>query len=224
MKTIEIAGAAHTPRAALDAVTRRYVGLNLFKIDIARVQRDSALPWVSRIEIEKKLPDTLRINVVERTPVALRAQRRARCGTSTSTASTFAELSPRSATPICRSSRDAMPAAELRAHALQLRRATLRARDPQLYSRISEVRPIAPRRLRAVRPRARRGRLRQRRATSRRSGASLYAIVAGRAARPRRHRIRGPPFRRPHRRQTGSPDHDRRHRRSRRCRPRQITN
>ena len=72
VKHIEIAGAVHTPRAAIDSITQRYIGLNLFKIDIARVQHDlGSLPWIQRIAIEKKIPDTLRINVLERTPVAI---------------------------------------------------------------------------------------------------------------------------------------------------------
>src|SRR5207248_8843834 len=72
VRNIEIAGAVHTQRAAIEAVTRRYIGLNLFHIDIARVQSDlHSLAWIQRIAIEKKVPDTLRINVVERVPVAL---------------------------------------------------------------------------------------------------------------------------------------------------------
>jgi cell division protein FtsQ len=72
VKTIEIDGARHTPRAALDAITRQYVGMNLFKIDIGRVRRDlGALAWVRHVDIEEKVPDTLRIRIVERTPVAL---------------------------------------------------------------------------------------------------------------------------------------------------------
>src|SRR5689334_23055276 len=62
VRTIEIDGAVHTPRAALDHLTKQYVGLNLFQIDLARVQHDlGGLGWVRRIDIEKKLPDTLRI-------------------------------------------------------------------------------------------------------------------------------------------------------------------
>src|SRR5436309_10156413 len=72
VKTIEIAGTTHTPRAAIDAVTQQYIGANLFRIDISRLQADlRRLGWVKRIEAEKKLPDTLRIRIVERTAVAL---------------------------------------------------------------------------------------------------------------------------------------------------------
>ena len=74
VKAIEIVGATHTPRAAIDAVTNQYIGANLFRIDIARLQADlRRLGWVKRIEAEKKLPDTLRIRIVEREAVALAA-------------------------------------------------------------------------------------------------------------------------------------------------------
>ena len=69
---IELLGAAHTTRADLDLVTARYLGTNLFQIDIARLQGDlRTLPWVSRVAVEKKLPDTLRIRIDERVPFAL---------------------------------------------------------------------------------------------------------------------------------------------------------
>ena len=67
LKTIEVSGAVHTPRAAVDNVTRAYVGGNLFKLDIATVQNDlGKLGWVRRIEAEKKLPDTLRVRCCSR--------------------------------------------------------------------------------------------------------------------------------------------------------------
>src|SRR6266849_3122165 len=51
VKHIGVVGAVHTPRAQVDAITQRYVGLNLFKIDIARVQHDlGSLPWIARID------------------------------------------------------------------------------------------------------------------------------------------------------------------------------
>lgn len=139
---IEIEGAKHTPRAALDLVTRRYVGLNLFRIDIGRVQRDlGGLGWVSRVDIEKNLPDTLRIKITERTPVAL-----ARAGTRLfyvdEQGAAFAELSPRSGD-------DDLPVIT-DAHGPELARAIallreLRATDREIYSRVSEVRPVPPR-------------------------------------------------------------------------------
>jgi len=142
VKDVEITGAKHTPRAALASVTSGYTGTNLFKIDIARVQNDlRGLSWVSRIDIEKKLPNTLRINVTERTPVALvRAGDRIQYVDEQGV--TFAELSPEVGD-------DDLPLIA-NADGVELQRAVtfvraLRTSDPLLYSRISEVHPIAPR-------------------------------------------------------------------------------
>lgn len=142
VRTIEFDGAVHTPRAALDQATQPYVGLNLFQIDIARVQNDlGTLGWVRRIGIEKKLPDTLRIKITERKPVAL-----TRVGEVLKyvdeEGAAFAELSPNVGDddlPLIVDARDS----EL-ARSVQLLIA-LRAKDPELYSRISEVWPIPPR-------------------------------------------------------------------------------
>ena len=141
VKTIEIAGTTHTPRAAIDAITRQYIGANLFGIDIARLQADlRPLGWVKRIEAEKKLPDTLRIRVVERVPVALLSAE-GRISYVDETGTPFAELSP--------SVGDGDLPLITNAAGSELARCVsllgdLRARDPQVYSRISEVRPVAP--------------------------------------------------------------------------------
>ncbi|HEY2094614.1 MAG TPA: FtsQ-type POTRA domain-containing protein [Thermoanaerobaculia bacterium] len=142
VRHIEIAGAVHTQRAAIESITHRYLGLNLFKIDIARVQSDlHSLPWIQRIAIEKKVPDTLRINVVERVPVAL-AMRDGTLQYVDATGAVCGELSPAvgdSDLPVVRD-----------AEGSELVRSVqfiddLRAKDPVVYSRIGEVRPIAPR-------------------------------------------------------------------------------
>jgi cell division protein FtsQ len=168
LKKIDVAGAVQTPRAAIDEVTKSYAGTNLFRLDITRLQESlQRLPWVSRVEIEKNLPDTLHIRVVERVPVALLqmessqtpaisdqrpANSELRSATSDPRPATlryvdergvaFAQLSStvgdRDLPVIC----DASGAELVRAVTL-LR--TLRAGDPQLFSRISEVRPVAPR-------------------------------------------------------------------------------
>ena len=142
VKHIEIEGAAHTPRAAIDRVAQNYVGLNLFQIDIERVQRDlGGLGWISRINIEKKLPDTLRIKIIERKPVAL-----VRVGERLTYADEqgvpFASLSVAAGDDDLPLITDATGPEIARAVAL-LR--DLRARDREIYSRISEVRPVAPR-------------------------------------------------------------------------------
>ncbi len=141
VKNIEVSGAAHTSREALDAVTSAFVGVNLFKIDIDHVQRElRALPWVSHIEIEKKLPDTLRIRVTERTPWAL-----VKTGSTLRYADEngvpFAPLSPSVGDPDLPVI--TAPDAADRQRCAQLIR-DLHQHDPLLYSRISEVRPVAP--------------------------------------------------------------------------------
>ncbi len=148
VKAIEVTGAVHTPRGELDAVTSQYIGLNLFQIDIARVQNDMrSLPWVSRIEIEKKLPGTLRMRVVERIPVALVQQNR-ELNYVDEHGIAFARLTPAVGDPdlplinaTCPPSR-VTPCPEL-VRAVALLRA-LSVNDPQIYSRISEVRPLVP--------------------------------------------------------------------------------
>ena len=138
LKTIEVTGAVHTPRGAVDAVTRAYVGGNLFKLDIANVQNDlGKLGWVSRIEAEKKLPDTLRIRIVERTPVAL-LQAGDKLQYVDESGAAFAELSPQVGDgdlPLITGGNATACVALLR---------SLRARDPELYGRVSEIREVAP--------------------------------------------------------------------------------
>jgi cell division protein FtsQ len=142
VRTIEIAGAVHTPRAALAQATRRYTGLNLFQIDIARVQRDlGGLGWVRRIDIEKKLPGTLRIKITERKPVAL-----VRIGDRLmyvdAEGAAFAELSPSVGDDDLPLIADAHGAELLRSVELLT---ALHQRDRELYARVSEVWPIPPR-------------------------------------------------------------------------------
>jgi len=142
VKEVEITGAKHTPRAALASLTAGYTGTNLFKIDIARVQNDlRGLSWVNRIDIEKKLPNTLRINVTERTPVAL-VRTGDRIQYVDEQGVTFAELSAEVGD-------DDLPLIANADGAELLRAVTfvraLHTSDPLLYSRISEVHPIAPR-------------------------------------------------------------------------------
>ncbi|HEX8171085.1 MAG TPA: FtsQ-type POTRA domain-containing protein [Thermoanaerobaculia bacterium] len=142
VKTIEIAGAVHTPHAQIELVTRNYEGLNLFQIDLARVRRDLGhLGWVRRIDIEKKLPDTLRIKITEREPVAL-----ARIGDALryvdEDGAPFADLSPSAGDDDLPLITDAA-GAELQRTVAMLRE--LRAHDRDLYLRVSEVRPVPPR-------------------------------------------------------------------------------
>ena len=141
VKHIEITGAVHTPRAEIESLTRRYTGLNLFKIDIAGVQHDlGSLAWVERIAIEKKIPDTLRIKVVERTPVALLHD---------GPGLRYIDANGVVLDPLSPSVGDAdLPVVESAAgpdavRAVQFLDA-VRGRDAELYSRISAVRPVEP--------------------------------------------------------------------------------
>jgi cell division septal protein FtsQ len=142
VKQIEIAGAVHAPRADIDRVAQRYIGLNLFKIDIARVQRDlGGVGWIRRIDIEKKLPDTLRIQIIERAPLAL-VRDGGQLKYADENGVAFAALTPSAGD-------DDLPiitgaaGSELTRTIALLR--DLRARDREIYSRISEVRPVPPR-------------------------------------------------------------------------------
>jgi cell division protein FtsQ len=142
VRSIEIDGAVHTSRGALDVLTRQYVGMNLFKMDIGRVQHDlGGLGWVRNIEIEKKLPDTLRIKITERHPVAL-VRNGEKILYVDEEGSSFAELSP------AVGDRDLPVIGE--AQGAELVRTVkmleeLRHADAAMFARISEVWPIPPR-------------------------------------------------------------------------------
>lgn len=142
VKHIVVDGVVHTPRAALDSVTRQYVGLNLFKIDIARVRRDlGALPWVRHVDIEEKVPDTLRIRIAERAPVAL-VDNGGSLGYVDEQGVAFASLSPTVGDADLPVITNAITPPDLK-RSVQLLH-DVRVGDPQLYARISEVSPIAP--------------------------------------------------------------------------------
>jgi len=142
VQSIHVEGSVHTPSEAIDQITKRYVGSNLFQIDIAKVQKDlGELGWVQRIDIEKKLPDTLRIKITERTPVAL-VRTGDRLLYVDGEGLGFAELSPAVGDDDLPIITDAAGAELTRSVAL-LRE--LRKSDMELYSRISEVWPIPPR-------------------------------------------------------------------------------
>lgn len=142
VKHIEIAGTVHTPRAAVQSIAKSYIGANLFRIDIARVQRDlGSIPWIERITIEKKLPDTLRINVVERTAAAL-VESGGAFRYVDPTGIVIAALSPSVGDADLPLIKDATGGELRRSMALL---SSLKSIDPALYSRIAELRPIAPR-------------------------------------------------------------------------------
>jgi cell division septal protein FtsQ len=143
VRHIEVSGAVHTTHASLDDITNRYVGMNLFRIDISRVQRDiGALPWVRRVDIQKNLPDTLRIDISERQPVAL-VRSLDRLQYVDVDGVTIAPLTPTTGD-------DDLPVISGAAGGEELNRSIafvvgLRAHDGEALKRISEVRPVAPR-------------------------------------------------------------------------------
>jgi len=141
VRHLEIAGAQHTSRADLDRLTRSYLGTNLFHLDIAGLRRDvSSLPWVSSVQIEKTLPDTLRLVIVERTPVAL-AETSGSVSYVDDRGVAFAPLTPSVGDPDLPLISAAAGSDIARCVAILHQ---LRASDPDLYARVSEVRPVPP--------------------------------------------------------------------------------
>ena len=143
VRHVEITGAVHSDREQVNRLAGRYVGMNLFRLDIAVVRHDLAsLVWVSRVEVEKKLPDSLRIHVVERTPVALAQDGgHGRISYVDERGIAFAEVSPAVG--------DADFPLIVGARGSEMVRCidvlrSLRQRDPEMYGRISEVRPLPP--------------------------------------------------------------------------------
>jgi cell division protein FtsQ len=138
IRTIETVGAKHTSREAIDAVTKPYVGRNLFRLDIEALRRDlTSLPWVSEVAIEKELPGRLTIHLIEREPVALVSVRGVlRYADAGGVA--FEELRPEygnAGLPLV----VAEAGDGLKASVAFLE--SLRATRPELYARVSEVRP-----------------------------------------------------------------------------------
>ncbi|HVS33434.1 MAG TPA: FtsQ-type POTRA domain-containing protein [Thermoanaerobaculia bacterium] len=141
VRNVEVLGTVRSSAEDVALLEAQYEGRNLFKIDIARLQEDvRRLPWVSRITVEKKLPDTLRIRVVEREPVAL-VQNGGTLRYVDGQGTPFADLSPSAGNPDLPLIREAGGAELLRSVELIGR---LRESDPALYSRISDLMPIAP--------------------------------------------------------------------------------
>lgn len=138
IRTIETVGGKHTSKAAIDAVTRPYVGRNLFRLDIEELRRDlSSLPWVSEVAIEKELPGKLTIHIKERVPVAIVATGGA-LRYADATGLVFEQLQPaygNAGLPLI----VADPGEGVRGSVAFLE--SLRAGSPQLYARVSEVRP-----------------------------------------------------------------------------------
>lgn len=141
IRTVEVVGSTHIPKESIDAIAQTYVGANLFRLDIAKLQREvGQLRWVNRIEIEKRLPDTLRIRIIERTPVAL-LMNGSKMEYVDGAGVPFAELSTRIGDPDLPLIADAQGPELVRCVTMLQQ---LRVADPQMFSRISEVRPVPP--------------------------------------------------------------------------------
>jgi len=70
--TIEVEGAQRTTPDAVRAALARWMGANLFEIDlddVAVAARND--PWVAQAAVKRLVPGTLRVTVTERTPAAV---------------------------------------------------------------------------------------------------------------------------------------------------------
>lgn len=138
IREVNATGAVNTPRAAIDRVTDRWVGTNLFRLDIEAVRRDLLqLPWVASVAIEKELPGRLTIHVSERVPVAIVSGGRS-LRYADAEGTVFADVDPRFGAmdlPLVTGA-DAKSVAGCIA-VLE----ALRAGSPELYSRVSEISP-----------------------------------------------------------------------------------
>ena len=141
IRKVAVQGAHFTSAESIRAVTDRLQGANLFRLDIDVLRAELLrLPWVESVAIEKQLPGVLSIGIRERVPVAITIERGSpryvdREG------KVFADLSPVVGNPDLPIVNTSDPREMRRAIAFLL---TLRAADAELYSRISEITPVAP--------------------------------------------------------------------------------
>jgi hypothetical protein len=151
IRRVDLVGVVHAPRPQLEALTRAYVGSNLFRIDIGQVRKDLAsISWISSASIEKSMPDLLRIRITERVPIAiavdgqcamLRPDPRRPCALRYVDASgvTFADLSPAVGDDNLPLIQAVQPQDLLRGVELLH---TLASQRPDIAARISELRPL----------------------------------------------------------------------------------
>jgi cell division septal protein FtsQ len=138
---LEVVGITHTPAPSVRSILDRYSGANLFRLDISRLQQEmQMLPWIASVAIEKELPSTLRIHVAERTPVAL-VERKGTLSYADSTGRVFAQLTPEVGNAELPLIRDAKASEIVRTIAFVEK---LRRTRADLYTRISEIEPVAP--------------------------------------------------------------------------------
>jgi cell division septal protein FtsQ len=141
IQRVAIEGAHYTSTGSLAPITTALQGANLFRLDIETVRaRFLELPWIETVAIEKQLPDVLVVRVHERSPVAITVERNVpryvdRRGSS------FANVTPAVGNPdlpIVRAESD-----DGRRRAISFL-SELKVADAGLYSRVSEIEPVAP--------------------------------------------------------------------------------
>ena len=141
IQRVETAGAEHTSPAAIQKIASKYVGSNLFKLDIAALRGQLlALPWIESVAIEKKIPNTLIVRITERKPIALAAAE-ANLRYVDNHGLSFAPLSVGEGNPelpiITGARPDELPrTVDFLQH--------VRRERPELFARISEIAPVAP--------------------------------------------------------------------------------
>ena len=72
VRTVALSPTRHAPRDELRRAVLRYRGRNLFRLDLARVERDlRACSWIAAASVKRVLPDGLSCVVTERVPRGL---------------------------------------------------------------------------------------------------------------------------------------------------------
>ncbi len=72
LRQVEIPPTRHAPQADLRRVLDRYRGRNLFRLDLARIERElAACRWVRQTSVKRVLPDRLAVSLRERVPRGL---------------------------------------------------------------------------------------------------------------------------------------------------------
>jgi len=141
VRHVTVTGAKHSSQSDIDLVARSFRGANLFQMNIESVQAElRRLPWVDSVAIEKKLPDTLLIRLTEREAVAL-----VRKGNDFH----YVDAAGVVFAPLSLAVGDAELPIISRAGTSEVARCVafllrVKKSDPALYSRISEVAPVAP--------------------------------------------------------------------------------
>ena len=75
VREIRWAGLHHLSEGELSVRFRSVVGRNIFRIDLAPIQRElQADPWIKQAVVRKDFPDRLSIRVIERVPAAVEVE------------------------------------------------------------------------------------------------------------------------------------------------------